>query len=719
MSRNNDQVSTGDAPDDHGDSLLLSAKRRQLGVLLEYSPDAIVIVDEDGVVSEWNPAAEVLLGTPRPAALGAPIRALFMPPHGEHFHTAWEQLLAGGATPRFEVEWSPGGGPQRKMSVIVAPIRLRGALAGAVMIMRNLSAVTARAGSSISRSSPQLDSDLRPSFAEPASDGPAALPGLRWVERYLSSPPVTGTERGAAVFDIDVFAMVNSTYGPDAAEGVLEEFAELLNSLDTQGTFAHWRADVFVWLVDAVDPVNALNTCISILTSALEQPFTVSSEEVWLTLNIGLATDALVAGGDLLGAARDALQSAREAVGSDAVYYDASMEAGATSRFRVANDLRKAIEQDELRLLYQPILDFATNEIAGVEALVRWERPEVGLLAPDFFIGAAERTGQIIPLGNWVIRTACKNARLLGNHSGGPRTMSINVSARQLRDPALIDTLREAMVDGECAPSTIIIEVTESVLLHDLETVAASLEAIKGLDVGLDLDDFGTGYSSLQYLKNLPIDRLKVDQGFVAGLGVNSADTAIVASTIALAHALGLKAIAEGVETTEQLALLREMGCDFAQGYLLSRPADMETLSTWLDAYVPPAILPTDATLVKERNKAADRRDTTADGRDTTANERERVADLRDAVASERENAEDDREHASGRLDGRVEDAASQSARSSARQDRALESAERKVRAGERARADKGRDAAEAGRKSRVIARAQDRSKVIPPDDEA
>ena len=640
--------------DDSGGVLTPGARRQQFRVLLAFSPDAIVMVDKDGLVSEYNPAAEALLGTPRPTAVGAPVWNLFVPPYSEHFNTAWEQLLAGGVALRFELQWSKGDGPKQELGVIVAPIRSSGTLVGAVMILRSLSADDTLPGSLLRQEAATPVSDWRPGSVEGEVDGPTGLLGRRWLQWYLSTPPTTGMGRGVAVFDFEGFDQMNVAYGADAAYDVVNEFAALLTTLDTSGTFAHLRANVFVFVVDAMDPVDALNTFVSAMTAALEKPFAVGDDELWLIPSIGLASSALVAGGDLLAAARDALQTARETRGSGAVYYDASMEASATSTFRLANDLRRAIERNEFRLHYQPIMEFATNEITGVEALVRWERPGVGLLAPGFFIDVAERTGQIIPLGEWVMRTACANAWRLGNHSGGPRTMSINVSARQFRDPGLVATLRKATIDGKCAPSTIVIEVTESLLLHDLKTVAASLQAIKALDVGLDLDDFGTGYSSLQYLRNLPIDRLKVDQGFVAGLGVSSADTAIVASTIALAHALGLKAIAEGVETNGQLALLREMGCDFAQGYLLSRPVDMETFTTWLDAYVPDALLPSTpesvadsvVALVRERTEVADLRDTTADERDTTADERERVADLRDVAATDREQAEDERERA-------------------------------------------------------------------------
>ncbi len=764
---------------DQGGALARGAKRRQFDALLTYSPDAIIIVDAEGLVSEWNPAAELMLETQRLTAVGAPLRTIFFPGHGGHFDTAWQQLLDKGAAPRFEVQSSIGGGPEHRVGVIVAPVRSSGLLAGAVVILRDLTARNTMAVSHATKMEPPRGSEMTSTLAETERDGPGGLPGRRWIQRRLSEPHGTGIERGVALFDIDLFSIVTTPYGPDAADDVLHEFSELVRSLETPGTFAHLRGDVFVWMVDSLDPVEDLNECVTALTSALKVPFVVGRDEVRLTLNVGLATDALVAGGDLLAGAKDALHSARQTEGSSAVYYDESMEAGASSGFRLANDLHRAIAGGELRLHYQPIMDFATNEITGVEALVRWERPEVGLLAPGAFIDAAERTGQIVPLGNWVVRTACHDALRLGSHSGGPRTMSINVSARQLRDPSLLATLREAMLEGKTAPSTIVVEVTESVLLNDLHTVAASMEAIKALDVGLDLDDFGTGYSSLQYLRNLPIDRLKVDQGFVEGLGVNSADTAIVASTIALAHALGLQSVAEGVETTEQLDLLREMGCDFAQGYLLSRPADIEAFTTWLDAYVPAEITPTvaeaAASILQERTDAADvrdvaadgrdtraatrdtkatirdteadtrdttadRRDTTADRRDTTADrrdsnatardtkasDRDTTADTRDRTANERERVADVRDavaddvESEGGSSGTTQNGTdSKSTRRAAKRDRSRATADRLVEAKDRERADKGRDDASAGRTSRARARAHEKAKPVSGEEDA
>jgi PAS domain S-box-containing protein len=630
------------------DPLGRDERHRQFGALLEFSPDAIAIVDAGGLLRECNPAAERMLETTTEAGANSPLRELLGAAHRAIFDIAWLQLLAGHAVPRVTALPEFAVGSEPPLDVTVAPIRVGETLAGAVVILRDATVLNSAGPSTLKQmEAPPAQNELSaPVTAE--FDGPAGLPGRRWLQWHLSESPTEGLDRGVAVFDIDAFAMVIATYGPDTADAVLTHFGELLKSIDTPGVFSHWQADAFVWTVDTDDPVAALDLCVATLTKSLKDPFQIGDDRGWLTLSIGLATNALVAGGDLLAAARDALQSAKLAGGSTAVYYDQSMEASATSSFRLASDLHHAIENDELRLHYQPIMDLATKEIAGVEALVRWERPGVGLLAPAAFLDTAERTGQSVPLGNWVVRTACKNALRLGSHSGGPRTMSINVSASQLRDPGLIGTLRDAMLDGECAPATIVIEVTESVLLHDLQAVAASLEAIRALDIGIDLDDFGTGYSSLQYLRNLPIDRLKVDQGFVAGLGINGADTAIVASTIALAHALGLRSIAEGVETIEQLTLLRKMGCDFAQGYLLSRPTDMETLTTWLDAFVPSEIFgegdATSATSLRRgadaadrREKRADRRDLKADRRDVQSAARESKANTRDSTATTRD----------------------------------------------------------------------------------
>ncbi len=262
-------------------------------------------------------------------------------------------------------------------------------------------------------------------------------------------------------------------------------------------------------------------------------------------------------------------------------------------------------------------------------------------------------------------RTACSAAADLTGSDPAPFSVSINVSARQLGDPGLIGMLEAALRDAGCPASALVVEITETALMDDLEAAVRALDAIKALGVRLDLDDFGTGYSSLIYLKRFPVDRIKIDQTFVAGLGSNHADTIIVASTIALAHAVGIQAIAEGVETLEQLEVLRRMGCDYMQGYLLSRPLDADALTRWLatcDVHTQAlagrggAVGPlgtefgptTDAghATGRARRSVADGRDRKADRRDALADRRDALADLRDRAADRREAAVRDREDA-------------------------------------------------------------------------
>ncbi|MCW2601536.1 MAG: diguanylate cyclase [Frankiales bacterium] len=248
----------------------------------------------------------------------------------------------------------------------------------------------------------------------------------------------------------------------------------------------------------------------------------------------------------------------------------------------MAEGLQHSIERDELRLHFQPIVGLSDNQLIGVEALVRWERPGVGLLGPADFLDASERTGQIVPLGQWVTQEACHTAADLEQLDSGPHSMSINLSARQLGEPGVVEMLQEAIKDNGCSPASIVIEVTETAAWGNLDEATTTLESIKALGVNLALDDFGTGYSTLAQLKQFPVDRIKIDQSFVSGLGVDADDTAIVASTISLAHSLGVQTVGEGVETEGQLAILRQLGCDFAQGFLLSRPLTPEQLHAWL-----------------------------------------------------------------------------------------------------------------------------------------
>jgi PAS domain S-box-containing protein len=257
----------------------------------------------------------------------------------------------------------------------------------------------------------------------------------------------------------------------------------------------------------------------------------------------------------------------------------------------LTEDLRRGIEQQELRLHYQPIVELSAARPVATEALVRWQHPHRGLLHPEHFIELAERTGQVVPLGDWVLGEACRTASSWAVSPvvpGGAMRMSVNLSGRQLRGDHLVESLREELQRTGCPPELLTLEVTETAVMADLSAAVHTLTQLKDMGVGLAIDDFGTGYSSLLYLKHFPVDTIKIDRSFVSGLGRDPDDTAIVAATVSLAHSVDVRCVAEGVETVEHLDLLRGMGCDYAQGFLFARPLELPAVRDWFAAHAPP-----------------------------------------------------------------------------------------------------------------------------------
>jgi EAL domain-containing protein (putative c-di-GMP-specific phosphodiesterase class I) len=246
--------------------------------------------------------------------------------------------------------------------------------------------------------------------------------------------------------------------------------------------------------------------------------------------------------------------------------------------------LRRAIERDEFRLFYQPQIDARSGKLSGVEALVRWEHPERGLIRPGQFIPLCETTGLIVPIGQWVLRAACEQMRRLQDDLSLPFVVSVNLSARQFRQTDLAAFMEQLLRTTDFPPRSLELELTESMVAQDVALAVQTMKSLKALGVRIAIDDFGTGYSSLSYLKRFPVDRLKIDMSFVSGITSDPADAAICRTIIALARNLGLSAIAEGVETEDQLEFLREHGCDHAQGYLIGRPMSEKQLRAHIRA---------------------------------------------------------------------------------------------------------------------------------------
>jgi EAL domain-containing protein (putative c-di-GMP-specific phosphodiesterase class I) len=291
------------------------------------------------------------------------------------------------------------------------------------------------------------------------------------------------------------------------------------------------------------------------------------------SLGIALGQPGRATPGEMLREAEIAMVRAKGDPSQRYVLFEPSMSDQTMDRIDMENDLRRAIERGELRVHYQPLIDLTTDRIVGFEALVRWQHPVRGLVPPLSFIPLAEETGLIVPLGRWVLETACRQAMRWrdARPDGPPLMMSVNLSARQFVQPDLVDQVDAILTETGLDPSTLEMEITESVVMDQSEVGIRTLHRLRAMGVRLVLDDFGTGYSSLAYLKHLPLDTIKIDRTFVAGLD-GEADRSIVEAVIALAHGLRITVVAEGIETEAQFEILRAMGCDVGQGYLFARP---------------------------------------------------------------------------------------------------------------------------------------------------
>jgi EAL domain-containing protein (putative c-di-GMP-specific phosphodiesterase class I) len=317
----------------------------------------------------------------------------------------------------------------------------------------------------------------------------------------------------------------------------------------------------------------------------------VGGHEVFVTASIGIAMSTSVKNRpeDLRRTADMAMYQAKKEGKAYHVAAGGNVDRQALERLQLEADLRRAIEREEFRVCYQPEVLLDSGRVFGLEALVRWEHPERGLLLPDKFISVAEETGLIVPIGRWVLEAACRQARAWRQRYPGnpPLTVCVNLSAKEFRQPNLVDEIAELLQENGLDPSGLGLEITESAVMEDAPSTIATLRELAALGVPLAIDDFGTGYSSLSYLKRFPVSFLKIDRSFIDGLEEGSEGAPILAAMIGLGRALGMKAIAEGVESANQLARLREMDCEMAQGFYFSKPLPSEAASGLLGTNLP------------------------------------------------------------------------------------------------------------------------------------
>ena len=375
--------------------------------------------------------------------------------------------------------------------------------------------------------------------------------------------------------DLDRFKNINDTLGHEAGDRVLEEVAQrLLGCLREGDTVGRLGGDEFVVLIEELaEPMHVAAVAQKIL-AAVVKPFIVGVQEFNITASIGISTypDDSEDMQGLLKNADISMYRAKAQGKNNYQFYSAVMNVHTIERLALESGLRRALERDEFVLYYQPKVDIRSGRITGMEALVRWQQREAALISPGQFIALAEETGLIVPIGEWVLRTACARNQSWREQGMPALRMAVNLSARQFAHVNLLQDVARALNETGLDPAALEFEITESLVMHDPEGAVKLLSRLKDMGIHLSIDDFGTGYSSLSYLKRFPLDSLKIDGSFIRDIPGDADDCAITRAIIAMAHSLRLKVIAEGVETEEQLSFLREHGCDEMQGYRFSGP---------------------------------------------------------------------------------------------------------------------------------------------------
>ncbi|MGE3272886.1 MAG: putative bifunctional diguanylate cyclase/phosphodiesterase [Chloroflexota bacterium] len=399
------------------------------------------------------------------------------------------------------------------------------------------------------------------------------------VERALARAQAAGNGSAVAVMfiDLDNFKVINDSLGHTLGDQLLIGLTERISScLRHEDTLARLSGDEFAILVEDMRHEDAARRLAERVHEQLQVPFILDRREVFASVSIGIVVSgpSHVGPNDLLRDADLAMYRAKANGKARCEVFDHTMNAQVTERLAMETAMRRALERQELRVYYQPIVRVDTASIVGFEALVRWQHPDRGLISPAEFIPLAEETGMIVPIGAWVLEEACRQVQLWRQERCVNRglLLSVNVSARQFQSPELVGTVADVLKKTGFDPTHLKLELTESLMMHDVERTIQRLHELKGLSIQLVVDDFGTGYSSLAYLRRFPISVLKVDKSFVWRLGMDPGDDAIVRSIVTLASDLGMQVVAEGIETAEQLEVLRALECDFAQGYFFSPP---------------------------------------------------------------------------------------------------------------------------------------------------
>ena len=425
-------------------------------------------------------------------------------------------------------------------------------------------------------------------------DGLTGLPNrlsfLEQIEDVLEDAETAQNSFAVLFVDLDRFKLINDSLGHDAGDELLRVAARRIrNCIRDHDRVYRIGGDEFTVILRSVGRPEDVSHVARRLTNSLSRVINLRNHDVIVNASIGIALypDNATEAERLISDADAAMYQAKQAGGNCYKFFTADMSERALDRLELETALQRALEENQFRLYYQPKIDLAGGRIMGVEALLRWEHPDNGLIPPASFIPFLESTGLITPVGDWVLRTACRQARAWLDADMAPISVSVNVSARQFASRAVVKSVREALRESGLPPQYLELELTESLLMNSADSAIDIMMELKALGVQLSIDDFGSGYSSLSYLSQFPVDTLKIDRSFIRNINTSEKNAAITTAIASLAHSLNLDIVAEGVEETAQIDVLREQGCQIVQGFLFSKPLPAEEITDKLSSETP------------------------------------------------------------------------------------------------------------------------------------
>ncbi|MEI7026811.1 EAL domain-containing protein [Paenibacillus sp. y28] len=545
------------------DEKRLMVSEQRYKSMFEHNPDMVVWLNLDGRFLSVNPAAERLTGFTARELLEQPFTMLFHSDDRGAVLSMLTNLRNEAGSMQFEIRLQHKKEQLIDVNMTVIPITVEDRLVGAYVIAQNIT-IRKMAEATVQHLA----------YHDTLTGLPNRLLFFQMLSGAIEQSARDGSPMSLLFIDLNRFKLVNDTMGHAAGDRLLQETANRINGcLNGRGALARLSGDEFVILLQNALPADAEQLAQRMISN-FSEPVTWDGYSLFVSMSIGISLypENGSTAEQLLQFADIAMYRMKEKQQNGYIFFETEMNETIQRRMTLEKELRQAVEKKQFMLYYQPQIDGASGRISGMEALLRWLHPERGLVPPQDFIPLAEETGLIVPLGEWVLETACRQNQLWRDAGLPPITIAVNISMRQFQEERLISVVERIVQEQRLEPGTLELEITESVGLQGTEQVIEKLERIKQLGVSIAIDDFGTGYSSLHYLRRLPVDTLKIDRSFIRDMTFAENGITFVQSILSLAHSLQLNVLAEGVEHESQQLALRQLGCERMQGYYFSRP---------------------------------------------------------------------------------------------------------------------------------------------------